>query len=167
MIRQREKTDALHSVANHLFQAGLWQSSFAGWYWLGLLFIPWAAMGCSATVCLFGRVQFVVAVTAALVGVIVLVTIPTTQEWCSLFLAIASVLAVLATLVIGHRNGQLSARTIAAAIAGWISLFFLSCLFAPLELTSWILSWLVLLTTVAILPITLMPIAIAFNRHRS
>jgi hypothetical protein len=55
--------------------SGLWQSSFAGWYWLGLFFIPWAAMGCSATVCLFGRVPLVVAVVAALVGIIVLVAI--------------------------------------------------------------------------------------------
>jgi hypothetical protein len=55
--------------------SGLWQSSFAGWYWLGLFFIPWAAMGCSVTVCLFGRVPLVVAVVAALVGIIVLVAI--------------------------------------------------------------------------------------------
>jgi hypothetical protein len=55
--------------------SGLWQSSFAGWYWLGLFFIPWAAMGCSVTVCLFGRVPLVVSVVAALVGIIVLVAI--------------------------------------------------------------------------------------------
>jgi hypothetical protein len=33
-------------------------------------------------------------------------------------------------------------------------------------LTSWIFSWLVLLATVVILPIIVMPVAIAFNRHR-
>ena len=146
--------------------SGLWQSSFAGWYWLGLFFIPWAAMGCSATVCLFGRVPLVVAVTAALVGVIVLVAIPSTQAWCILSVSIASVLVVLAALAIGLRNGQLSARTVAAAVAGWIALLVLSCLSAPMELTNWILSWLVLLATVAILPIIVMPVAIAFNRHR-
>ncbi len=146
--------------------SGLWQSSFAGWYWLGLFFLPWAAMGCSATVCLFGRAQLVVAVTATLVGIIVLVAIPTTQAWCMLSLSIASVLAVLAALAIGLRDGQLSTRTVAAAIAGWISLVVLSCLSSPLELTIWILSWLVLLATVAILPIIVMPVAIAFNRHR-
>ena len=146
--------------------SGLWQSSFAGWYWLGLFFLPWAAMGCSATVCLFGRAQLVVAVTATLVGIIVLVAIPTTQAWCMLSLSIASVLAVLAALAIGLRDGQLSTRTVAAAIAGWISLVVLSCLSSPLELTNWILSWLVLLATVAILPIIVMPVAIAFNRHR-
>jgi len=146
--------------------SGLWQSSFAGWYWLGLFFIPWAAMGCSATVCLFGRVPLVVAVTAALVGIIILVAIPFTQTWCMLSVSIASVLTVLAALAIGLRNGQLSARTVAAAVAGWISLLVLSCVSAPMELTNWILSWLVLLATVAILPIIVMPVAIAFNRHR-
>jgi hypothetical protein len=146
--------------------SGLWQSSFAGWYWLGLFFIPWAAMGCSATVCLFGRVPLVVAVTAALVGVIVLVAIPSTQAWCILSVSIASVLVVLAALAIGCRNGLLSTETITAAVAGWISLLVLSCLSSPMELTNWIVSWLVLLATVAILPIIVMPVAIAFNRHR-
>jgi hypothetical protein len=146
--------------------SGLWQSSFAGWYWLGLFFIPWAAMGCSVTVCLFGRVPLVVAVTAALVGVIVLVAIPSTQAWCILSVSIASVLVVLAALAIGCRNGLLSTETITAAVAGWISLLVLSCLSSPMELTNWIVSWLVLLATVAILPIIVMPVAIAFNRHR-
>jgi MFS family permease len=146
--------------------SGLWQSSFAGWYWLGLFFIPWAAMGCSATVCLFGRVPLVVAVTAALVGIIVLAEISSTQQWCILILSIASVLTVLGALAIGLRSGLLSARTIAVAVAGWISLLLLSCISSPLELTNWILSWLVLLATVAILPIIVMPVAIAFNRHR-
>ncbi|MFN7450852.1 MAG: hypothetical protein ACK56W_17900 [Pirellula sp.] len=146
--------------------SGLWQSSFAGWYWLGLFFLPWAAMGCSATVCLFGRVPLVVACTAALVGIIVLVAIPSTQAWCVLSVSIASVLAVLVALAIGIRNGQLGARTVAVAIVGWVSLLVLSCLCSPMELTNWILSWLVLLATVAILPIIVMPVAIAFNRHR-
>jgi hypothetical protein len=146
--------------------SGLWQSSFAGWYWLGLFFLPWAAMGCSATVCLFGRVPLFVAVTAALVGIIVLAAIPSTQEWCMLSLSIASVLAVLAAIAVGLRNGHLRSRTVAVAIVAWISLLLLSCLGSPMELTNWILSWLVLLATVAILPIIVMPVAVAFNRHR-
>jgi hypothetical protein len=146
--------------------SGLWRSSYAGWYWLSLLFLPWAAMGCSATVCLFGRAHNLTIATVALVGIIVLVSIPSTQEWCILSLSIASVLAVLAAIAIGCRNGLLSTETITAAVAGWISLLVLSCLSSPMELTNWIVSWLVLLATVAILPIIVMPVAIAFNRHR-
>jgi hypothetical protein len=146
--------------------SGLWRSSYAGWYWLSLLFLPWAAMGCSATVCLFGRAHNLTIATVALVGIIVLVSIPSTQEWCILSLSIASVLAVLSAIAIGCRNGLLSTETITAAVAGWISLLVLSCLSSPMELTNWIVSWLVLLATVAILPIIVMPVAIAFNRHR-
>jgi hypothetical protein len=146
--------------------SGLWRSSFAGWYWLGILFLPWAAMSCSATVCLFGRTRNIAVASAALVGIIVLVAIPSTQQWCILFLSIASVLAVLGAVAIGLRGGLLSGRTLAVAVTVWVSLLLLSCFSAPMELTSWVFSWLVLLATVVILPIIVMPIAIAFNRHR-
>ena len=146
--------------------SGLWRSSFAGWYWLGILFLPWAAMSCSATVCLFGRTRNIAVASAALVGIIVLVAIPSTQQWCILILSIASVLTVLGALAIGLRGGLLSGSTIAVAVTVWVSLLLLSWFSSPMELTSWIFSWLVLITTVVILPIIVMPVAIAFNRHR-
>jgi len=146
--------------------SGLWRSSFAGWYWLGLLFLPWAAMGCSATVCLFGRVRIIAVATAALVGIIVLVAIPETQERCILFLAIASIVAVMAASAVGVRIGALSARTIGVASAGWVSMISLIYACCPIEISTWTMSWMILLATVAILPISVMPVAIAFNRHR-
>lgn len=146
--------------------SGLWRSSFAGWYWLGILFLPWAAMSCSATVCLFGRTRNIAVASAALVGIIVLVAIPFTQQWCILILSIASVLTVLGALAIGLRSGLLSGSTIAVAVTVWVSLLSLSYFSSPMELSSWISSWLVLLATVVILPVFMMPVAIAFNRHR-
>jgi hypothetical protein len=157
---------AILSIVKADLISGLWRSSYAGWYWLALILLPWSVMTSGATMCLFGRARLYFAAILTLVGWIVLISLPIPQVWTVFVSAMLAISAAVGSSLLGLKRRCTSPSTIAVAWSAWLVLGAVIGFASPIPLSAWSMSWIALLTTMAILPCLLMPVAISFNRCR-
>lgn len=157
------------------FFSDLWRSGHFGLYCLLLLTVPWTAIGMTATVCLIGNNRFLQASTGLLTAGLVLILLPSTRPLTILLLAVSTGLATVFFLAIRiFRAARQPKRSLASE--DWIQIGLAICLWLVLLTFSWQLPELksmesfktgfVLLSSVSVLPIAAMPLAICINRTR-